>query len=197
MLTTIFSGHTLNLSDIVSVGPIMQESDGDNASMFIKIYLQHQIVFKHVHHTTLLRLFNEKESAKLWDIRLDDLVAKRSELIEEWETAIRYNNVKNNWGLEFLVPPVTADDRPRYTRTDKDLIAAHSTIISMLIDSPNFRQSCAKLKPKVLKLVESGRLTYSVKNNIVELFLENDQGGMELATWDNISEVLKKKGGEG
>jgi hypothetical protein len=102
MLTTIFTGHTLDLRDIVVVGPIMQEQDGENATMFIKIYLQHQIVVKHVHHTTFLRLFNEKQSAKLWDIRLDDLSAKRDELIHEWQ-------------LACFPPSITDDTRPEYT----------------------------------------------------------------------------------
>lgn len=194
MLTTIFTGHTLNLKDIVSVGPIMQESDGENACIFIKIYLKHNIKIKHVHHRALPRMFNQKEIANAWDAKFDDIFLKRQQLIEAWEIALfpkESGNAENFNPVETLV---TADDRPRYTSTDKDLIAAHSSIIiSMLIDSPNFRQ----MKPKVQKLVESGRLTYSVKDNIVELFLENDQGGMEVATWDKIAEVLKKKGGEG
>jgi hypothetical protein len=102
MLTTIFTGHTLDLRDIVAVGPIMQEKDGEDACMFIKIYLQHQIVIKHVHHKTFLRLFNEKETAKLWDIRLEDIMAKRDELVQEWQLA-RYPS------------SVTDDTRAKYT----------------------------------------------------------------------------------
>ena len=83
MLTTIFTGHTLDLLDIVAVGCPMQEltHHGKGKQMYIEIFLRNSVPIRFVFHHQTQLCFNPA----VWDKHLEDFLTKYKALIVEWK----------------------------------------------------------------------------------------------------------------
>jgi hypothetical protein len=93
MPTTIFTGHTLNLTDIVSVGPVMQlrKYDGyasTRRTLFIEIFCKHGVTLKHDAYVQNVFSQPTQEEYDDWDKQFQALTDKRFELIEQWGQAL-------------------------------------------------------------------------------------------------------------
>lgn len=92
MLTTIFSGHTIDLADIVAVGPIMMERKGTLGSiytrtMYLMIFMKHSVNLRHESFIQQIIAEPEPEQKQQWTSAHDELIEKRQELINDWNAA--------------------------------------------------------------------------------------------------------------
>lgn len=92
MLTTIFTGHTLDLTDIVAVGPIMASQKTSHPflkrTLFLEIFLKGGTVLRHDDVTqTILGGEPTSQEADRWRIHHDLLEEQRTKLIDQWQDA--------------------------------------------------------------------------------------------------------------
>lgn len=92
MMTTIFTGHTLKLTDIVAIGPIMQSSKGIQGSIYrraiyMELYLKPSLVLTHESLTQEIVYQPQVQENERWNQAFDKLKAEREALIAQWTTA--------------------------------------------------------------------------------------------------------------
>ena len=92
MLTTIFTGHTIDLTDIVSVGPIMAAHKPSRPfirrTMYLEIHLKGNTTLRHEEfHQTYWDGQIEPQQAEAWQLKHDHLNVDRTKLIEQWQQA--------------------------------------------------------------------------------------------------------------
>lgn len=82
-LTTIFTGHTLDLRDIVAIGPpICLKKDGV-VSLFVDLHLKGSEKIRHITYHIEHYNFNEEK----YDACVDKLTEQRAELVQQWEAS--------------------------------------------------------------------------------------------------------------
>lgn len=81
MLTTIFTGHTLDLLDIVAVGCPMQELTPTGKQMYLEIFLRNSVPIRFVFHHQTQKTFNPA----VWDKYLEDFLTLYKALIVAWK----------------------------------------------------------------------------------------------------------------
>ncbi|NBB18820.1 hypothetical protein GVN20_05580 [Runella sp. CRIBMP] len=113
-LNTIFTGHTLDLMDIVAIGPPMSIKQGRAATLYLEIHLHSSEKIKFI----ACEVADFEYEQNRWDKALDDLIDKRDGLLADWQRA-RYN----------LTLMQTEDPQVDYQRTE----VQHNDRISPII----------------------------------------------------------------
>jgi hypothetical protein len=102
MLTTIFTGHTLDLADIVAISAPMRQFENDTVILFVDLFLRNSEKIRHVHF--YYQDFNIRE----YEDALEDLLTKNMRLIADWK-ALHAAPLKM----------ITDDPAPKYKRIRK------------------------------------------------------------------------------
>lgn len=92
MLTTLFSGHTVNLNDIRAVSGVMRQVKSAQpfsyVSLFVEISLRDNVSIQH--EAIKLQTFYgnglEPEQKVKFDSAFDELTRQRDQLVAEWQT---------------------------------------------------------------------------------------------------------------
>lgn len=89
MLTTLFTGHTLDLTDVVAIGPLMQQNKQHQwfeyrRTLCLRIFCKHTVTIQHDHLAQEIANKPSNEQADAWKKAHDTLRDKREDLILQW-----------------------------------------------------------------------------------------------------------------
>lgn len=103
-LTTIFTGHTLDLRDIVAIGPPMRKIIGSEGILYIDIHLRNADKINHIEFDG----YHEGGQGR-WKEAVDRLHDNRELLLKMWKLEV--------FGISKDLKPTTDDPAPGYKRT--------------------------------------------------------------------------------